>query len=77
MITCHACGGVLLETYAPCREGEHDQYKPHTQHATDGHCDHCHAAVPVLTLSPGQLAEARRVWAAFASKEERVQTIDS
>lgn len=32
----------------------------HTQHVTDGKCDHCGAGVPIVTLSRDELAAARR-----------------
>ncbi len=66
-LTCHHCGGLLLQlhqppacAFEPCRLYSHycDCWS-HTQHVTDGKCDHCGAAVPIVTLSREELAEAR------------------
>ncbi len=63
-INCHNCGGLLLERHAPatpdgalCPRGDDctmfrggcDCWS-HTQHVTDSRCDHCGAAVPIVTL---------------------------
>jgi len=64
-LTCHNCGGLLLERHAPatpdgalCPRGDDctmfqggcDCWS-HTQHVTDSRCDHCGVAVPIVTLS--------------------------
>ena len=66
-IACHACGGLLLQlrrgpcvsqpclmrfTWCTCWS--------HEQHATGGRCDHCGAAVPIVTLTTDELTETRR-----------------
>lgn len=76
-IDCHACGGVLLRLRESCGSGleKLGQAEPdcvmaehfcpwwtHEQHVTDSRCDHCGAAVPIVTLPPEQLdAERARV----------------
>jgi pyruvate formate lyase activating enzyme len=62
VLTCHACAGVLVRTFAPADRDGLQIYPAHEQHATNGQCDHCGASVPVVTLTPAQLAEARRRW---------------
>lgn len=74
-IDCHACGGLLLQLHRPsvavCRD-EHDRSDSpcrmhttgcdcwsHTQHVTDGHCDHCGVPVPIVTLPAAELAAFR------------------
>lgn len=71
-ITCHACGGLLLERHAPAGGLRCPNEAPgspdvcwqfltgctcwdHTQHVTDRRCDHCGAAVPLVTLPRAEL----------------------
>ena len=42
-ITCHDCGGLLLDFWGTI--GMSDWH--HEQHVTGGRCDHCGARVPV------------------------------
>ncbi len=42
---------VMFQTYCDCWS--------HTQHVTDGHCDHCGVAVPIVTLPAAELAAFR------------------
>lgn len=66
-ITCHSCGGVLLCFQSPmkccdpclmptdfCRWWKHEQY------VTNGRCDHCGTAVPIVTATAEELAAARQ-----------------
>lgn len=71
VLTCHACGGVLVRTFAPSDRDGLKIYPAHEQYVTDSHCAHCGAAVPVVTLTPAQLVEARRRWNAEAAPGEQ------
>lgn len=61
-LTCHRCGGTLVRTFAPRTEGDLRIYPRHEQHATAGRCDHCGTTVPIVTLAPDQLEQARQRW---------------
>jgi len=65
IIRCHACAGVLLAVRSPRLHGQPctmpTHFCPfwrHEQHVTDGCCDHCGAAVPIVTLTPAAVAAA-------------------
>jgi pyruvate-formate lyase-activating enzyme len=65
-IRCHECGGVLVRFPDPCTAcwpctmpTHFCDIWEHEQHVTGGRCDHCGAAVPIVTLSAAELARTR------------------
>lgn len=79
-IRCHACGGLLLRFQSPmlactpCTMATHGcHYWTHEQHVTDGRCDHCQAAVPIVTLSDGDLAAMRAHVVPLSQRAEAIR----
>jgi pyruvate formate lyase activating enzyme len=74
-ISCHGCGGALLEFRERCTAGWYASdlsddnpcvmarsYCPWWRvrtHVTDSKCDHCGVRVPIVALAPGRQASAR------------------
>lgn len=81
-INCHACGGVLLQFPDPClacnpctMPTNFCHIWTHEQHVTNGHCDHCGAAVPIKTLSLDELQQTRRQVAPISRAAESTRHI--
>jgi hypothetical protein len=85
-IDCHNCGELLLRipnpacaleeacmlhrTYCACHT--HEQHVTADASGRGGTCDHCGAAVPIVTLAPVQLAERRRYAVASRAEHEHL-----
>jgi len=53
MSPCLGCAPCIMPThYCP--------WWQHEQHVTDGRCDHCGTAVPIVTLTAEELMETKR-----------------
>ena len=81
VITCHACGGLLLRftspmsTCRPCILPTHFcPWWTHKQFVTDGRCDHCGVAVPIVTLAKAELQKAQRIVAEKSGGAKLEQT---